>query len=248
MKVLIAGVLASALLAFAPSASAQDISGAWDVTLTTPQGEQSVEANIKQAGEAITGQLISPLGTVDLTGTLIKDALEVGFSVPVQGNVFEIKMKGKVEGDIITGNADFAGLGEAPWSAKRKPAVVATDGPAPDPAPAAPAAAAGGGAGGDAAGKWDMILSIAQVGDIPMTGSFTQTGDRVTGTLSGPQGDIAVTGSMIGTTLTIEFTAPTPNGAIPVTMSGDLGANGFTGKASLGGLGEADWSAKRATP
>jgi hypothetical protein len=31
-------------------------------------------------------------------------------------------------------------------------------------------------------------------------------------------------------------------------MTGDLGANGFTGKASLGGLGEADWSARRATP
>jgi hypothetical protein len=248
MKALAAGALALALAAAAAPASAQDISGAWTVTLSTPQGEQTIEATIKQSGEGVTGQLISPLGTVDLAGTLVKDALDVGFSIPVQGNVFEIKMKGKVEGDTITGTADFAGMGEAPWSAKRKPAAAALGaaGAAGTDAPGAgPGAAIG---SGDAAGKWDMVLTIAQIGEIPITGSFTQVGDKVSGTLSGVQGDIAVTGTMLGKTLTLEFMAPTPDGVVPVTMTGDLGADGFTGKASLGGLGEAQWSGKRAKP
>jgi hypothetical protein len=246
MKPLAAGVLALACVAAVPAASAQDISGAWDVTLTTPQGDQTVEASIKQSGEAISGQLISPLGTVDLTGTLVKDALDVGFTIPVQGNVFEIKMKGKVEGDVITGTADFAGMGEAPWTAKRKPAGAATA--AASSPSAAPADSAAAGSSGDAAGKWDMVLNIPQVGEIPVTGNLTQLGEQITGTLTGPQGDIAVTGTMVGKTLTLDFTAPTPDGVIPVKMTGDLGADGFTGKASLGGLGEAEWTGKRAKP
>jgi hypothetical protein len=243
MKLTAAGVLALALVAAASAAPAQDLTGAWDVTLSTPQGDQTVEANITQAGTAITGQLISPLGTVDLKGTLVENVLDAGFSIPVQGNVFEIRMKGKVEGDTISGTADFAGLGEAPWTARRKPAAAAADSAAPAGSEAPDAAA-----GGDAAGKWDIVLDIPQVGAIPVTGTFTQLEERVTGTLTGPQGDIAVTGTMIGKTLTLEFVAPTPDGTVPVKMTGELAAEGFAGTASLGGPGEAEWSAKRAKP
>jgi hypothetical protein len=241
---LVVGTLALALFATAPSASAQDISGAWDVTLITPQGENSIEATLKQDGEAISGQITSPLGTVDIAGTLVKNALNVGFAVPVQGSVFEVKMTGKVEGDLITGTADFGGMGEAPWTAKRKPVAAATT---VADAAASPADRTSSARPGDLTGKWDMVLSIDGVGDLPMTGTFTVQGEKLTGTLSGPQGELPVTGTMLGRTIRLEFTAPTPNGEIPVTMDGELGADdGLAGKASLGSFGEAPWSGKRA--
>jgi hypothetical protein len=79
-----------------------------------------------------------------------------------------------------------------------------------------------------------------------MTGDFTQAGEKVTGTISSQMGSIPVTGTMLADTIKLEFVAPTPNGDLAITMSGTLGADGFVGKTSVPGLGEADWTGKRA--
>jgi hypothetical protein len=84
-------------------------------------------------------------------------------------------------------------------------------------------------------------------GEFPMIAQFTQTGEKVTGTFSSQMGDMPVSGTMIGTTLKLEFVAPTPQGDLAVTWTGDLSPNGFfKGKATMAGLGEAEWVGKRA--
>ena len=79
-----------------------------------------------------------------------------------------------------------------------------------------------------------------------MTATLTQAAEKVSGTLSSQAGDVQINGTMSGNTLKIDFTAQTPQGDIPVSMTGTLGAAGFTGKASIAGMGEADWTGKRA--
>ena len=218
-------------------ASAQGIDGPWEVSLETPQGVTVIDAMIKQQGETVTGQVVSPLGSVEFKGTFVDDTLTIAYSVPVQGQTIDITMKGKRTGDTMAGMVNFGGLGEAPWTAKRK----AADGAAPAAA-AAPAA----GAGGPASGKWDIVLVMGPAGEFPMSGEFTQAGEKVTGTITSQMGAIPVTGSMAGDTLKLEFVAPTPNGDLAITMTGTLGADGFVGKTSVPGLGEADWTGKRA--
>ena len=83
------------------------------------------------------------------------------------------------------------------------------------------------------------------MGDLPATATLTQDGTNVTGMLSSMAGDVPVKGTMTGNSLKLEFTAETPQGPITVTMTGELAATGFTGKASLAGIGEADWKATR---
>jgi hypothetical protein len=53
---------------------------------------------------------------------------------------------------------------------------------------------------------------------------------------------------MTGRTLKISFNVQTPLGEMPVTMTGDLGAQGFAGKADIAGMGEADWTGRPAKP
>jgi hypothetical protein len=232
-------VLALAIAACAPVAAfAQtDVSGDWQATIDSPQGPATIDVTLKQAGEALTGTVTSPMGSVDFKGKILRDALTVSYTLNLQGNSIEITMTGTAAGDVITGSLDFGGMGQVPWTAKRKAASAAAP---PSRTASAPPAAEGGGI----SGKWDIVFNMGG-NQMPGNATFTQAGDKVTGAITSLAGSVAVTGTMTGGTLKLEFTVPTPQGDIPMTMTGDLGPDGFTGKASIAGVGDADWTGKR---
>jgi hypothetical protein len=240
-------VLTSAFVAaVSVAALAQsDISGAWEVTIDSPQGAMAIDASFKQAGEAVTGMITSPMGNVELKGTLVKDALSFNYTVPLQGQNLDIQMAGKVTGDSMTGTVTIVGMGEVPWTAKRKPAGSAAPAATSSPSTTSTTSTSTTASGTGAAGKWDIVLNITGVGEFPMEANWSQTAEKVSGTLSVQGGEIPVNGTMTGTALKLEFTAPTPQGDIPITMTGELGPTGLAGTASLGGLGEATWTGTR---
>jgi hypothetical protein len=240
-------VVALAWIVSAQTSSAQvDISGTWIVTVDSPQGQMQIDTNFKQVGEKVTGDVTSPMGSVEFAGTLVKDELTVTYSVPVQGQTLEIRMTGKVADDTIAGALELAGMGQVPWSAKRKPANAAAATP---PAGAVAVSAApstnGAAASSGVTGKWNITVQMGP-NAMPLTAALKQDGEAVTGSIGSPLGDLPVTGTMIGTTLKLQFTAQTPQGDMAVTMTGELGPDGLAGKTSVAGLGESDWSAKRA--
>jgi hypothetical protein len=238
--------LAIAFVVLAPAAaSAQtDVTGDWAVTIESPQGPVTIDAVMKQAGEELNGTIVSPMGSVDFKGKVIKDAIEVAYSMDMQGNAVEIKMTGKVAGDTIAGNFNFGGLGDVPWTAKRKPAGSAAAAAPAAAIPAAAPAASAGGAAGDVSGKWDITFNMGG-NPSPATGNFTQSGEKVTGTLSSQAGETPVTGTMSGQALKLAFVVETPQGALEITLTGDLSGDDLAGKAALTGLGEAEWTGKR---
>jgi hypothetical protein len=241
-------LLALAFLAIAPAlALAQaDISGSWDVTIDSPQGPAAVEATLKQDGENVTGQIISPLGNVELKGTMVKDTLTVNYSIPLQGQTLEITMNGKLEGaDVMKGAVVIVGLGEVPWTAKRKPADAAGAAPPAAAAPATSTATTTAPPTGEGfTGKWDILMDTP-AGQMPFSATLTQADDKVTGTISGPGGEMPVTGTVTGNAMKIDLLVPTPQGDLAITMTGDLGPTGITGKASTP-MGDMTWSGTRA--
>jgi hypothetical protein len=226
-----------------PALAQVDVTGDWAVTIESPQGAMTIDTTMKQAGEDLTGTITSPMGSVDFKGKLVKDALNVTYTMDLQGNSIQITMTGTVAGETMTGNLNFGGLGDIPWSAKKKTAADAAAAPAASPQPASLSAAEG--STTDVSGKWDITINMAG-NQVPATGNFTQTGDKIAGTISSQAGETAVAGSMTGSALKLEFNVETPQGQITIAMTGDLTATGITGKASIVGLGEADWSATRA--
>ena len=246
---LLAVVAAVGIVALAPlPAMAQDsLAGTWELTLETPQGANTVNMDLKQDADKVTGELTSPLGAVPVSGTYTGGTMALTANIDIQGTALTLGFNGKVTGNSIAGSVKLGDFGEFPFSGARKAAGSAAAAAPAAPAattPAAPAAAAAGGGGG-AGGAWDVVLSIPGVGDLPATATLTQDGQNVTGMLSSMAGDVPVKGTMIGNALKLEFTAETPQGPITVTMTGELAATGFTGKASLAGIGEADWKATR---
>jgi hypothetical protein len=234
-----------ALLAL-PAFAQTNIAGDWDVTIQAPQGANTVRVTFKQDGSKVSGIFKSQLGELPFQdGTIEGSDLKFGFSIPIQGQSLDITMTGKVDGSSITGKAQFGSFGEGPWSAKR--IETATAAPAAAPAAAAVPAASNGSTTG-LTGKWDATLKT-QMGDVPVSVEFAEADGKVTGTIVGPMGPVEFAGTLAGSAIKLEFVAKTPQGDIPVTMSGELSGDAIlNGKAELGGMGQAEWSAKRSRP
>lgn len=240
-------VFAAAHLTLAQTPS--DVTGTWLVTLPVPQGGTTLDVTLTQDGEAVTGTIASPMGTVNVTGTMVAGALSIKYALPLQGTPLDLTMTGKLTAaaggaaETMSGVVSIGGLGELPWTASRKPPTPAAA-VVPPPVPAAapdPATA------GTAAGKWNIVLK-AGPGEFPMAADLEQQGEQVTGTITLPAvpgSALKVQGTMRNTTLSLTFAVPTPQGEMNGTIAGELGAAGFAGKATLGPLGDADWIGTR---
>ena len=235
------GVLAaSAMIAFTSgSAFAQSgPAGDWTLAMATPQGTTNVALSLKVAGDKVTGEMNSPMGPVAVAGTAAGNDINVTADIAIQGMALTFVIGGKVEGDTMAGTVKVGDFGEFPFTGTRAGAVAA--------AAAAPAATTTAAAITDLNGKWDIKIVIAGMGEMPAVAMMKQDGEKLSGTISGPAGEMAIAGSVTGKSVKIDFEADTPQGKLPVTMTGDIGATSVTGKASIAGMGEADWTATRA--
>jgi hypothetical protein len=241
MKQVIGVLAAAAVLAMAPvSASAQTgAAGEWELAMTTPQGTNTVGLSLTLTGDKVSGELTSPMGAVPVTGTATGNDVKLTADVTIQGMALTFAIDGKVAGDAMDGSVKVGDFGEFPFTGKRAAARAAAA--APSTAPSANAAPIT-----DLNGKWDIKLVIAGMGEMPATAVMKQEGEKLTGTISGPAGEIIIAGTVIGKAVSILFEAETPQGKLPVTMTGDIGTTSVSGKASIAGMGEAEWTATRA--
>lgn len=237
------GVLAAVLvLAVVSAASAQSgAAGTWDLSMSTPQGTNTIGLSLKVDGDKVSGELNGPMGAVRVQGAATGGGVRVVADVNIQGIALPLTIDGKIDGDTMAGNVKVGDFGEFPFTGKRAAA-------APDAA-AATLSAAGAVAGGavitDLNGKWDIKLVIAGMGEVPATAVLKQVDENVSGTISSLGGDVAIAGTVTGRSVKFAFEAETPQGKLPITMSGAIGATSVIGKASIAGLGEADWTATR---
>jgi hypothetical protein len=245
--ILLAIVLFVPGLAFAQT----NVAGDWDVTIQSPQGTNTVLVTFKQDGEKVSGIFKSPQGELPFEGgSLTGSDLKFAFTINVQGNSLIISMAGKVEGESMTGKADFGGFGEGDWSAKRAVAATTTTAPTAPPAtppatttaPPPPAAGSTAGAGG----KWEVTL-ITPGGEFPATATLTDAAGKLTGTFGSQLGEVPVTGTLEGKALKMTMVAQTPQGEMTVVMTGEIDGDSIVnGQAEIAGMGTMPWSAKRA--
>jgi hypothetical protein len=230
-------------LAFAQT----NVAGDWDVTIQSPQGTNTVLVTFKQDGEKVSGIFKSPQGELPFEGgSIVGTDLKFAFTINVQGNSLIISMNGKVDGESMSGKADFGGFGEGDWTAKRAVAATTTAPAAPATTTAPPPPAATSTAGAGAGGKWDVTL-ITPGGEFAATATLTDTAGKVTGTFGSQMGEAAVTGTIEGKTLKMTMVAQTPQGDMTVVLTGEVDGDSIVnGQADVAGVGTMPWSAKRA--
>jgi len=97
-----------------------DILGNWDVTVTTGPGpETSAPLVLKKDGEQIVGTFSSPQGDQSVEAAVKEKAVTIWFSVRTQNGPISITMNGTAEGDTMKGSMDFGGRGQGQWRARR---------------------------------------------------------------------------------------------------------------------------------
>jgi hypothetical protein len=115
------------LLCAAAVAQAADASGTWKWTFSRQGQEIELSLDLKQDGDKLTGTLNLPFGDgikIDIQDGTIKDG-ELSFKTVFErdGNSFETKYKGKLDGDTIKGTTERERNGEVvsrDWEAKRE--------------------------------------------------------------------------------------------------------------------------------
>jgi hypothetical protein len=115
-------MLALAVLA-AVAAVAADVTGTWQLAVTTSQGQGSPTMVLQQEGEKITGTFNSQvLGQVKLTGTVKGNAIEFGFEGNAGDQTMKVSYKGTIESaTAMKGTAVYAGFDDqATWTATKK--------------------------------------------------------------------------------------------------------------------------------
>ena len=91
----------------------------WRVEFVTPQGQVGVNMTINQTGNRLTGQVTDEYGEFPIDGRLTDQQVTIVWSVPEDGKLLEITMKGKLEGNLITGTVTLGKVGEGPLTARR---------------------------------------------------------------------------------------------------------------------------------
>src|SRR5215510_824256 len=96
------------------------VKGRWDASIETPQGAMPLTIIIETVeGEKISGTLSSQRGDLAITGTVSGNTLTFSGTFDANGQQLIIKFTGKLDGDSMTGEVDFGGMGGGGWSAKR---------------------------------------------------------------------------------------------------------------------------------
>ena len=107
-------VVSAALLAQQAS-----VAGLWRVEFVTPLGQVGGNMTINQSGGKLTGHVTDEYGEYEINGRIAENQVTVVWSVPEDGKMLEITMRGKLEGNVITGTAKLGDVGEGPLSARR---------------------------------------------------------------------------------------------------------------------------------
>ena len=92
--------------------------GNWKITINTPMGPQTVEANITTSGDTFTGSTSSPMGSQEVSGKVDGDTLTWSSNI-TSPMPMTLEFTAKVEGDKMSGNVKLGAFGNAALSGVR---------------------------------------------------------------------------------------------------------------------------------
>jgi hypothetical protein len=113
-------LLAVLLLAVAaPLLAQKSVEGIWRVEFVSPQGQVALNMTINQTGSKLTGRVTDEYGEWPIEGRITDSEVTVVWTVPEDGKLLDITMKGTLKDNVITGTAKLGDIGEGPLTARR---------------------------------------------------------------------------------------------------------------------------------
>ncbi len=108
------------LLAVSLSAQEVNVTGDWEMTITTPRGERTRDIHFEQEGEKLTVTMQGRSGEVKAEGTVKGNELAWTITRSTSRGEFTMTYTGKIEGDTMSGEVQMGDFGASEWNAKKK--------------------------------------------------------------------------------------------------------------------------------
>jgi len=224
----------------AATAAAQSggAAGTWDTTLVSPQGTFNVQMILKQDGEKVTGVVKGQRGELPIEGTSKGKDITLAYTIKFQDNDMLITLKGALDDTSMKGTADYGGLAEGEFSAKRagdaKPTAAAST------ASSAPAASQN-----NISGDWAFQVETPAGSGSP-TFTFKQDGEKLTGQYKGAFGEAPLTGTFKDGKIDFSIKVDAQGQQLTLKYAGTLEKDGtMKGTVDLGEVGSGTWTGKR---
>ena len=221
MKTLALVVTLAFSSALGAAQSAPDLSGTWELSVTTSSGSDTGTMTLKKDGDKYAGTISSAQGVVVPAEVFLKEkTATIRIVVQSQGATRTIEFSGPVDGDAMGGSGDFGGRGSGTWSAKRVRPVA------------------------DVAGTWELQVEIAQGTGTP-TFVFKQNGETLSGRYKGQMGESDVTGTIKGNDITFSIDGDFQGTSMRVTYTGVVEKDTMKGTVKFGELGQGTFKGVR---
>ncbi len=97
-----------------------DVTGTWEMAVTTQMGEMTSTLTLKQEGEEVTGTFKSDMGEGEIEdGTISGNAISFTVTLNIMGQARDLTYSGSVEENTMEGTLDLGQMGSADWKATR---------------------------------------------------------------------------------------------------------------------------------
>ncbi len=219
-------LIVGALIAVAVPAWAQDASGKWQLTVTTPDRDpRTTSMALKKEGDKLSGTLIGLQGNeVAVAGTQVSADVSLSFTVTTQNGPIAVSMKGRQDGDSMKGSLLAGSDTQGQWTAVRT--------------------APPGTSGVDLTGTWAFQV-VTEAGTRTPTVVLKQEGEKLTGRYKSQLGESAVIGKVTGTNFSFEVSLPIEGTPVTITYSGTSGESGLSGRVTVDGNEVGTFTAKK---
>lgn len=89
--------------------AAASAAGTWALKVNSPQGEMPGTLTLTQNGSSLSGELVTQLGTVPVTGKINGSEITFDYKINMQGQEIPVTATGKVDGNSLTGAMNAMG-------------------------------------------------------------------------------------------------------------------------------------------
>jgi hypothetical protein len=233
---ILSALVCALVLAVSARAQSTNVTGDWDVTINSPQGARQGKISFKQEGDKLTGTLKNQRGDVPIEGEVKGKEIKFKYTVKFNEQDFTITMSGNVDGDAMKGDADFGGLAQGDWNAKRATAAAASSAALAAAAPSSSDKV-------DLTGAWSVTVETDGGSGNPSF-TFKQEGEKLTGKYKGLLGESDLTGTVKGDKIEFSFKVSGQVEGV-VTYTGTTDGKTMKGKVNLAGMGEGTFSGKK---
>ncbi len=98
------------------------VGGTWDLSISTPQGDQNVSMTLTQSGTSFSGSMTSQMGTQTVdAGSVDGRRATWSISMSIGGQNMTISFNGEVDGNRIRGSASMGDMGSFSFTGEKRP-------------------------------------------------------------------------------------------------------------------------------